>query len=187
MEALLSAFLAAALAELGDKTQWLALALAVHFRRTTPILAALALAAIVNAALAAIGGALVAPFMPREASTLMLALALGSAAVSLTFKPKPPAPVTGKGLAFVASFILLMAAELGDKTQFLTFAIAARTAMPGLAAAGAATAVFAMGAAAIFGGRAVMDPAPWLLLRRCAAALFAALSFVAAINAFRLI
>lgn len=187
MEALLSAFLAAALAELGDKTQWLALALAIHFRRTPPVIAALALAAIANAALAAIGGSLVAPIMPREAATLMLGLALGSAAISLLFKPKPQAPVTSKGMAFAASFILLMAAELGDKTQFLTFAIAARTGMPILAATGAAAGVCVMGAAAIFSGRAAMEAAPWPVVRRCVAALFAILAFIAAINAFRLI
>jgi len=187
MESLLSAFLAAALAEVGDKTQWLTLALTAHFRRPKIVMAALACAVVANAALAGLAGRAIMPLLNREAATLMLALALGSAAASMAMKVKPPPDVTRARAAFATSLILFLAAELGDKTQFLTFAIATRSGMPALAALGAALGVFTMAMAAMVGGRALVEAVPLKAARRTIAGLFALLAFVAAITALRLI
>ncbi len=189
MEALLSALLAAALAELGDKTQWLALALAIRFHdKGGAVLAGIALAAIVNAAIASVAGAMIGPMLVREAATLMLALALASAGVTMAFKAKSPPGIDGWRIgAFLTSFAAFGIAELGDKTQFLTFAIATRTGMPMLTALGAAAGVFAMSAVAVAGGRAVLDALPLGILRRVIAGLFLLLGAIAAVNALRLV
>lgn len=189
MEALLSALLAAALAELGDKTQLIALALALRFHdRSGAVLAGIALAAAVNATIAGVAGATIGQMLSREAATLMLALALGSAGVPMLLKPKRAPDVSGWGIgAFASSFAAFGIAELGDKTQFLTFAIATRTGMPALAAAGAAAGVFAMSVLAVAGGRAVLDALPMTLLRRIGGGLFLTLGAIAAVNALRLV
>jgi putative Ca2+/H+ antiporter (TMEM165/GDT1 family) len=188
MEALLSALLAAALAELGDRSQWLALALALHFRRDGAVLAGIALAAIANAAISAVAGTMVAPIMPREGATLMLALALASAAFTLAMRTKaPPALDSWRIGAFGSSFALFFVTGLGDKTQFLTFAIAARTGMPVLTAMGAALGVIAMSMAAVIGGRSLLNIFSARALRLGAAALMALLASIAAVNALRLI
>lgn len=189
MEALLSALLAAALAELGDKTQLIALALALRFRNSTgAVLAGIALAAIVNAAIAGLASGTIGAMLSRDAATLMLALALGSAGVPMMWKPKPAPSVDGWKIgAFASSFAAFGIAELGDKTQFLTFAIATRTGMPILAALGAAAGVFAMSAVAVIGGRAVLAALPVTALRRIGGALFLLLGAIAAVNALRLV
>lgn len=189
MEALLSALLAAALAELGDKTQLIALALALRFRNSTgAVLAGIALAAIVNAAIAGVAGATIGQMLSREAATLMLALALGSAGVPMMLKPRAAPSVDGWKIgAFASSFAAFGIAELGDKTQFLTFAIATRTGMPILAAAGAAAGVFAMSMLVVVGGRALLDALPMTLLRRIGAGVFLLLGAIAAVNALRLV
>lgn len=187
MEALLSAFLAAALAELGDKTQWLALALGLHFRRAGPVLAGIALAALANAALAAFAGQLVAPMLTRWAATLMLALALGFAGTGALLRSAAPETRNWRMGPFLGSFLAFFIAELGDKTQFLTFAITVRTGAPELAAAGAAAGVTAMAAIAVIGGRAALDTLPLSKLRVGVGALFLVLGFIAAVSALRLI
>lgn len=187
MEALLATFLAAALAELGDKTQWLALGLALYFRRTAPVLAGIALAAIANAALSAFAGAVIAPMLTRWAATLLLALALGFAGVACFMRSPVPLAANWRMGAFVSSFLAFLLAEFGDKTQFLTVAIAARTGMPALAGAGAAAGVIAMAAVAVIGGQAARERIPFTALRRAAGALFLILCFFAAISALRLI
>lgn len=189
MEALLSALLAAALAELGDKTQWLALALAIRFRdRGGAVLAGIAAAAIVNAAIAAAAGAAIGTLLSREAATLMLAFALVSAGVTMALKARPAPGVDGWRIgALMTSFAAFGIAELGDKTQFMTFAIATRTGMPILSAAGAAAGVFMMSALAVAGGRGALDALPLSVLRRIGAALFLLLGAIAAVNALRLV
>lgn len=189
MEALLSALLAAALAELGDKTQWLALALALRFRdQGGAVLAGIALAATVNAAIASAAGIAVSTMLTREATTLMLAFALVSAGVTMMLKARPAPGLEGWRIgAFLTSFAAFGIAELGDKTQFLTFAIATRTGMPVLTAAGTAAGVFAMSALAVAGGRTALDALPLGVLRRVGAALFLLLGAIAAVNALQLV
>lgn len=189
MEALLSALLAAALAELGDKTQWLALALAIRFRdQGGAVLAGIALAGLVNAAIASAAGVAVGTMLTREAATLMLAFALVSAGATMALKARPAPGLDGWRIgAFLTSFAAFGIAELGDKTQFLTFAIATRTGMPVLTAAGAAAGVFAMSALVVAGGRAVLDALPLQVLRRMVSGLFLLLGMIAAVNALRLV
>jgi len=188
MEALLSAFLAAVLAEIGDKTQWLALALGLHFRRSLPVLAGIALAALGNSAIVATAGAYIAPMLTREAATLLLALALLSAAAGALWRQKRPDPVDGWKLgAFASSALAFFILELGDKTQFLTFAIATRTASPILTAAGATAGVVVSSAVAIGLGAAFEKAMPVRGLRLAAGILFLLPGLIAVLIALRLI
>src|SRR3546814_10775312 len=74
MDALLIALLASAFAEMGDRTQLLAMVLALRFRNDPAVLGGIMLATIVNCAVSAAGGWLLAGFIGTSAWTLFFAL-----------------------------------------------------------------------------------------------------------------
>ncbi|RJF94075.1 TMEM165/GDT1 family protein [Sphingomonas cavernae] len=187
MDAFFPAFMAALLAEIGDKTQLLALALALHFRRIAPVLLGIALAALANSALAALAGVLLAPMLTHEAAVLMLALALFFAGGGAMIKQSSPEPVQTSRLGPVlVSFLAFFVLELGDKTQFLTFAIALRSGSFWLTMAGATAGVLLISAAVVITGRA-WERLPVTSVRRAIGVLFALLGLWAAVLALRLI
>jgi putative Ca2+/H+ antiporter (TMEM165/GDT1 family) len=127
LDALLPAFIAAGLAEIGDRTQLLAILLAVHFRRPGPVIAGIAVAALANSLLAAFAGTTLHDVINHRAIALMLAVGLVLAGAGAFWRPRPPVlasygRIGAFGTAALAFFIL----EFGDKTQLLTMTIAAR-------------------------------------------------------------
>lgn len=155
MEALLPALIAAFLAEWGDKTQLLVIALAALHRKPGAIIGGVAIAAVANSALSAAGGWLVADLVNYRALNLLTALALIFAGGGGLFPTKPPKVAenwkTGALITAAAAFALV---EFGDKTQFVTAALAAQTGAPVLAAAGATIGVVAASVpAAVLGPR----------------------------------
>ncbi len=155
MEAFLPALIAAFLAEWGDKTQLLVVALGVRFARPGPVIGGVAIAATANAALAATGGWLLADMVPFRALGLLTALAFVFAGGGGLFPAKPPAVATDwKTGALVTAIFAFALVEFGDKTQFVTAALAARTGAPVLAGVGAALGVIAASVpAAVLGNR----------------------------------
>jgi putative Ca2+/H+ antiporter (TMEM165/GDT1 family) len=156
VDALMAALVAALLTQASDRGVWLAARLGDRFERRWTAIAGLVLALIVVNAIAAAGAMLVAPMLTPNAGALLLALALLSAGGAALFRPKPPAGAF-RGGAFVASLAALLALGIGDRAQFITFAIAARTPIPALAAIGAT-----------LGGLAVLAPAMLAGERACA-------------------
>ena len=116
-----------ALAEIGDKTQLLALLLAARFRRPWPIVAGILVATLLNHALAGWLGALAAQWLTPD--VLRWIVAGSFIAIALwTLKPDtmaedPRLPAMG---AFVATTIAFFIAEIGDKTQVATVLLAAK-------------------------------------------------------------
>ena len=116
-----------ALAEIGDKTQLLALLLAARFRNPWPIVAGILLATLLNHALAGWVGTLVAQWLtPQLLRWVVAASFLGIAL--WTLKPdqldKDEAlPAHG---AFIATVIAFFIVEIGDKTQVATILLAAK-------------------------------------------------------------
>ncbi len=116
-----------ALAEIGDKTQLLALLLAARFRRPWPIVAGILAATLLNHALAGWIGAAAAQWLSPEVLRWIVATSfLGIALWTL----KPDAidqdqtlPARG---AFLATTLAFFVAEIGDKTQVATVLLAAR-------------------------------------------------------------
>ncbi|WP_448663078.1 TMEM165/GDT1 family protein [Sphingomonas sp. CJ20] len=137
MEAIVPAFLLAVLTQIGDRPAMLTAILADRYRR--PLLVAL-LAAIAHGtgnALAAVGGSVAAPMLTPNARSLLLALALGFAGGAGLWPMKAPARVARWKLGAVAGPLIgVFALGLGERTQFLTFAIAAGG-LPWFAAIGA--------------------------------------------------
>jgi len=116
-----------AIAEIGDKTQLLALLLAARFQRPVPIIAGILVATLLNHALAAWLGALIAQWLQPD--VLRWIVAGSFIAVALwTLKPdtvdeNTPLPRHG---AFLATTLAFFVAEIGDKTQVATVLLAAR-------------------------------------------------------------
>jgi len=188
LDALLASFVAAALGEWGDKTQLLIIALAARYRRPLPILAGVLAAALANSLIAAFGGAIVHDMVPLRGLALLVALALVFAGVAGLIRSTPyktdESSRAGPFLVAAASFFVL---EFGDKTQFLTFALAARFDSSALAAAGATAGIMAASVPAALLGETLAKSAPLKGIRIGLGALFLAIGAFVAVNALRLV
>lgn len=186
MEALLTSFVAAFLAEWGDKTQLVVAMLAATTMRPAPVFAGLVLAALASNIVAAIAGVYVADTIVLRAMTLLTALALLFAGASGLIRRRLPKAAAPKRWLLVSSFILLLAAEIGDRTQFLTFAFAGRFDSAPLAAAGATAGMIAACLPAILLGDRLTKALPVRAIRYAGAALFLVTGFIVAMQALRL-
>ena len=187
MEPLLISFIAALLAEWGDKTQLLVVALAACYGRPVPILLGVAAAALATGLVAGVGGVLVNDHVTLRAISLLLGLALlfAGAAGFVTRKPPPIEPArTGPFLHGAALFFV---AEFGDKTQFITFSLAAQYDALLLAAAGATAGIVAANLPAALLGPALLRQVPVRAIRYAAASLFVLAGFAVAVSALRLV
>jgi putative Ca2+/H+ antiporter (TMEM165/GDT1 family) len=188
LDALVSAFVAAILAEWGDKTQLLVAALAARHSRPLPLLAGVALAATLHALIAAFGGILIHDWVTIRALTLLLALALLFAGGAGLFARKPPRILVGERAgAFAAAFLCFFLAEFGDKTQFLTFSIAARFDSLALAAAPPAAGVVAASIPALLLADRLSTAIPLRAIRFGIGAVFLLFGFILAVNALALV
>lgn len=116
-----------AVAEIGDKTQLLALLLAARFRKPWPIIAGILVATILNHALAAWFGALVAQWLrPEVLRWLVAASFLGVALWTLKPDTLDDDALTPARGAFIATTIAFFIAEIGDKTQVATVLLAVK-------------------------------------------------------------
>ena len=154
MDALVPAFVVALLAEIGDRTQLLAMLLGDRFRKPAAVLGGIALAALLNMAIAAAFGAEVALHINHRAIRLMTGVGLVLAASGAAFRVKPAGSIDRWTIgAFASSAGAFFILALGDKTQFVTGAIAAGSGQPMLAAIGAAAGVTVANAPAVVLGQ----------------------------------
>ena len=188
MDALLTTLVAAFLAEWGDKTQLLVIALAARFRKPGAVLAGVAVAALANSAIAAIGGSLLSAIVTLRALSLLVALALVFAGVAALIRDKTPdmgrSWKVGAFLTALGCFFLL---EFGDKTQFLTAALSAQFNAPALATAGATVGIVAANAPAALLGERLARALPLRGIRLGVGILFLIVGLYVAVSAWRLI
>ena len=131
MEAFLISTGVVALAEIGDKTQLLALVLAAKYRKPLPIILGILVATLVNHALAGAAGAWISALVGPQAMRWILGLSFIAMAVWTlipdTYDDDDDNHATTSklgvfGTTLVAFFLL----EMGDKTQIATVALAAK-------------------------------------------------------------
>jgi putative Ca2+/H+ antiporter (TMEM165/GDT1 family) len=187
MEALVPAFIAALLTQIGDRPAMLTAILADRYGR--PILVALAagLALAGGNALAAYGALLVAPVLNPHAQSLLLAIALLFGGFGALWPVKKPDRHERWHLGplftpLLAIFIL----ALGDRTQFFTFAIGAGG-NPWFAAAGAGIGAFAVAFIAAVMGELSWSGLPLRIFRIVTGLIFLGTAAVAGLSAMRLI
>ncbi|MGN6278021.1 MAG: TMEM165/GDT1 family protein [Sphingomonas sp.] len=182
----MAALVAALLTQASDRGPWLAARLGDRFERRAAAIAGLVIALVIVNALAAAGAMLVAPLLVPEAKRLLLALALVSAGGAALARPKPPAD-TFRGGAFVASLAALLALGIGDRSQFITFALAARTPIPALAAIGATLGSVAILVPAMLIGERAYARLPQRAIRRPIAAILLIAGLIIGLGALRLL
>lgn len=193
MDSFFLPLVAAAVAEWGDKTQILAVLLALHYRKPGIILFAIACAAALNASMAAFGGSLLGAYMNGNAAQLFMAVALTLAAIAAFLPFDEPDNGIGWKMGswkigtFVASFIGFATIEFGDKTQFLTAGLGAMLPIWPFVAIGAAIGTVISCAPAVMMAEIFREKVPLKLIRRISGGLFLFVAAILAINAFRLI
>ena len=171
--ALLSSFLVVALAEMGDKTQLVALSMASRYRRPWTVLLGILIATTINHALAASVGVWTANRIPAALVEWVLALGFVGFGVGALVPDNSVelarAPTWGP-LATTAMMFFL--AEMGDKTQLATVALAARFGSPAAVTAGTTLGMLAADALAVFAGTYLATRLPMIWIRRASAVLF---------------
>jgi len=166
-----------ALGEIGDKTQLLALMLAVRFRRPWPIVAGIFVATLVNHTIAgAIGNWIRSAVTPEALKWLLAASFFGVALWSLRADAHDgDAPVATHLGVFAVTAVAFFFAEMGDKTQIATMMLAARFESLAAVVAGTTLGMLVADVPVIFAGKLAADRIPFKAMRIAAASLFAAL------------
>jgi Ca2+/H+ antiporter, TMEM165/GDT1 family len=188
MQSFLISLSTVAVAEMGDRTQLLSLMLAARFRRPWPILAGVLCATLANHAVAALigqrlGRALTPQILDATVGASMTAMALWS------LRPDTLDETSAGGKrrsAFLATLITFFIAEIGDKTQIATLALAAAYSNLLAVVAGTTTGMLLANAPVILFGKAFAARLPLKALRYIASALFLTLGFFFLTRAFAL-
>jgi putative Ca2+/H+ antiporter (TMEM165/GDT1 family) len=175
MEPYLVSTLLVALAEMGDRTQLLAIMLASRYRKPIPILLGIFVATIANHSLAALAGfylssLLAATWFKYVVAGSFIAMAIWALIPDKEDEDdKPKRLGMGVFLTTAVSFFLV---EMGDKTQVATAALAARYHEILIVAAGTTTGMMLANIPAVFLGHAVTRILPIRALQIAAALLY---------------
>jgi putative Ca2+/H+ antiporter (TMEM165/GDT1 family) len=178
MEALLVSTGVVALAEIGDKTQLLAFILAARFKKPVPIILGILCATVVNHGLAGALGAWITAMVTPE----ILRWVLGASFIGMAIWTMIPdkieeeeTQVVRRFGVFGATLITFFLAEMGDKTQIATIAMAAHYATPLLVVIGTTLGMLIADVPAVFVGDKLASRIPMKLVHTIAAAIFALL------------
>jgi len=183
VEALLISTGVVALAELGDKTQLLAILLATRFRAPLPIILGILAATVFNHTLAAWLGTYIGAWLGENLRWILAVsfFAMGIWTLlpdSLAKEPK----LFDKFGAFGATLVSFFLLEMGDKTQLATMALAARFNSIIPVAAGTTLGMMLADVPAVYLGEIVATRIPLKTIRIIAAAVFLLLAVAAALD-----
>ena len=166
-----------ALAEMGDKTQLLALLLAARFRKPIPILLAILLATLLNHGISAVLGQWITTVLSPD--VLLWIVSLGFIAMALWMLVPDQLDDESDSInkwqrygVFGATFVLFFLAEIGDKTQVATIALAARFDSIFWVMAGTTVGMMIANAPAVFIGDKLADKLPISLIHKIGASIF---------------
>ena len=174
MEAFLVSTGLVAIAEIGDKTQLLAILLATRYRRPIPIIFGILVATLANHALAASVGAAVAAWLGPDAMRWIVGgLFIIMAGWCLIPDKEDEGPkAAGSMGAFLATTVAFFLVEMGDKTQLATVALAARFQSVAIVTAGTTAGMMLANVPAVLFGDVLARKIPLKLVRICAATSF---------------
>lgn len=188
MDALLTTFLSVFLAEMGDRTQILAAALALRYHKNGAVLAGLACATLLNCTISAAGGSVIDSWISDAPLTLFTGMAYIFAGAGMLMWRRTVDPLSGwKTPAFVTAFLGLFILEFGDKSQFIIAARAANTDFWGMAAAGGFTGIMAATIPAVILRERLAKIVPLKPIRWVSGALLLGWGIILALQAFALL
>lgn len=166
-----------ALAEIGDRTQLLAFLLAARYKKPAPIILAILLATLANHGFAGLLGTWLTTMMAPETLRWVLGILFLAMAVWM-LKPDElddaKATVTRFGV-FGTTFVTFFIAEIGDKTQIATVALAAQYQSLLWVVVGTTLGMMIANVPAVYAGDKLADKLPIGLIHKIAAVIFAAL------------
>ena len=178
MQTFLISTLSVAVAELGDKTQLLALVLAAKYRKPWTICLGILLATVLNHSLAGAFGAVVAQWLSPQVLRVIVAVSFIAIAAWTLIPDKVDADDsarTGTHSVLVATVVSFFLAEIGDKTQIATAVIAAEYQPLWQVVAGTTCGMLLADVPAVWLGARFAQRLPLQGTRLVAALLFAAL------------
>jgi Ca2+/H+ antiporter, TMEM165/GDT1 family len=180
VEAFLVSTLVVGLAEIGDKTQILSLILAARFHRPMPIIFGILFATLANHAVAGLAGTLFGSLLAGPWMRWILALSFFSVAVWALFPDKYEGgdKVIGRSGVFTTTLVAFFFAEIGDKTQIATVALAARFEVFYFVVAGTTLGMMLANIPAVIVGNKLAGRLPVKLIRVIAAIVFLALGMI---------
>lgn len=186
MESFLISTGVVALAEMGDKTQLLALLLAARFKRPLPIVMGILVATVLNHGMAgALGAWITATLSPTTLRWVLGASFIAMAAWTLIPDSieDSEAQVNHRLGVFGATLVTFFLAEMGDKTQIATVAMAAHYPHAVLVVAGTTLGMLIADVPAVFVGERLAHKVPMRLVHTIAAVIFGALGVATLLGA----
>lgn len=186
MESLFVSTGVVALAEIGDKTQLLAFLLAARFKKPVPIILGILAATLVNHGLAGALGAWITATVSPGVLRWVLGLSFIGMAIWTLIPDKieeEETQVAQRFGVFGATLITFFLAEMGDKTQVATIAMAAHYATPLLVVAGTTLGMLIADVPAVFVGDKLAAKIPMKLVHSVAAGIFALLGVATLLGA----
>lgn len=185
MESLLVSTLIVAIAEIGDKTQLLALLLASRFRQPLAVIAGIAVATLANHAIAAWFGAVAADWLSSGVARGVLGLSFLAMAVWVLIPDRMDeehAPATRRHGAFVTTLVCFFLVEIGDKTQVATVALAAHYEAVILVTMGTTLGMLLSNVPVVMLGDRAAKAIPLRVVRVVASVMFALLGLLAVLD-----
>ena len=186
MEALLLSTGVVALAEIGDKTQLLAFLLAARFKKPVPIILGILVATVFNHGLAGAVGA----WITHSVSPEILRWVLGASFIGMAIWTLIPDEIEDEETqiakrfgVFGATLVTFFLAEMGDKTQIATVAMAAHYPDPVMVVVGTTLGMLIADVPAVFIGDKLANKIPMRLVHSVAAAVFAGLGIATLLGA----
>lgn len=186
MESLLVSTGVVALAEIGDKTQLLAFILAARFKKPVPIILGILAATILNHGLAGALGAWITTTVSPEMLRWVLGLSFIGMAIWTMIPDKiedEETQVAQRFGVFGATLITFFLAEMGDKTQIATIAMAAHYTSALMVVIGTTLGMLIADVPAVFVGDKLASKIPMKLVHSIAAAIFALLGVATLLGA----
>jgi putative Ca2+/H+ antiporter (TMEM165/GDT1 family) len=189
LEAFLVSTGVVALGEMGDKTQLLAMLLAVKFRRPLPIVLGIVVATLFNHATAGLVGTWVAQALGPNLLRWIIGVSFIAMAAWMLVPDKIDADEAERAPrfgVFGTTLVAFFLAEMGDKTQIATVALAARYQDLVAVVAGTTLGMLIADVPAVFAGEAIAKRVPMKLVHAIAAAIFVGLGVLTLLNVGKL-